>query len=93
MIDFTFLAEHFVLVVMIACLIVGYFLKHATFFKWISNNDIPVVLAIIGAVINSFVNGVSIDTIVYGALTGLASTGLHQAFKNWVENVNPNKGE
>lgn len=90
--DFTFLTENLVLVVMLACLIIGYFLKHATFFKWISNNDIPIVLAIVGAVINSYVSGVSVDNIIYGALTGLASTGFHQAFKNWVENINPAKG-
>lgn len=92
MIDFAFLEDHFVLVVLLACLTVGYFLKHATFFKWISNNDIPVVLAIIGAVINSYIGGISVDNIVYGAIMGLASTGFHQAFKNWVENINPNGG-
>ena len=84
--DFTILYEYFVLVVVIACLVVGYIIKHATFLKWIPNGDIPVILAIVGALVNVLVSGASIDTIVYGAVMGLASTGLHQAFTNFIEN-------
>ena len=84
--DFTMLTEYFVLVVVVACLVVGYIIKHATFLKWIPNDDIPPILAVFGAVLNLFVSGLSIDSAVYGALMGLASTGLHQAFKKFVEN-------
>lgn len=86
--DFTALTEHFVLVVMVACLVVGYIIKHATFLNRIPNNDIPVILAVVGAVLNAVVGGPSVETIVYGALMGLASTGLHQAFTKFVENKN-----
>lgn len=85
--DFTILTEYFVLVVMVACLVVGYIIKHATFLKWIPNGDIPVILAIVGAVLNAVVGGISVETIVYGALMGLASTGLHQGFKKFIENT------
>lgn len=85
--DFTTLTEHFVLVVMVACLVVGYIIKHSTFFNWLANDDIPFVLAVLGAVVNTIVSGVSVETIVYGALMGLASTGLHQTFKSWIENI------
>ena len=81
----TIFTDHFVLVVMVACLVVGYIIKHATFLKWIPNDDIPVVLAILGAIANTIVGGLSIESIVYGALMGLASTGLHQAFKQFIE--------
>ena len=84
--DFTMLTEYFVLVVLVACLVVGYIIKHATFLKWIPTDDIPPILAVFGAVLNLFVSGLSIDSAVYGALMGLASTGLHQAFKKFVEN-------
>lgn len=84
--DFSSLTEYFVLVVLVACLIVGYIIKHATFLKWISNDDIPPILAVFGAVLNLFVSGLSIESAVYGALMGLASTGLHQSFKKFVEN-------
>lgn len=86
--DFTFLNEYFVAVVMVACLAVGYIIKHATFFKWLSNDNIPVVLAVFGAVLNGLVSGFSIESIVYGAVMGLASTGLHQSFKRWVDGEN-----
>lgn len=85
--DFTALTEHFVLVVMVACLVVGYIIKHATFLKWISNNDIPVILAVFGAIVNAIVSGISVESIAYGATMGLASTGFHQAFKKFVENT------
>lgn len=83
--DFSSLTEYFVLVVVVACLVVGYIIKHATFLKWIPNDDIPPVLAVLGLVLNLFVSGLSIESAVYGALMGLASTGMHQAFKNFIE--------
>ena len=83
--DFTILTEHFVLVVLVACLVVGYVIKHASFLKWVPNSDIPVILGVVGAVLNAAVTGLSIDAIVYGAVMGLASTGLHQGFKAFVE--------
>ena len=85
--DFTILTEHFVLVVLVACLVVGYSIKHATFFKWIPNDDIPVILAVFGAVLNLVVSGLAIESVVYGAVMGLASTGFHQSFKTFIENA------
>ena len=86
--DFAFLNDYFVAVVMVACLVVGYIIKHATFFKWLSNDNIPVVLAFFGAVLNGLVSGFSVESIVYGEVMGLASTGLHQSFKKWVDGEN-----
>lgn len=83
--DFSMLNEYFVLVVMVACLVVGYIVKHATFLKWIKNDNIPVVLAAVGIIVNILVSGLSVDSVVYGALMGLASTGFHQAFKHYIE--------
>lgn len=83
--DFSVLTEHFVLVVMVACLVIGYIIKHASFLKKVSNNDIPVILAILGALLNLIVSGLSVESVVYGALMGLASTGFHQAFTKFVE--------
>jgi predicted ABC-type exoprotein transport system permease subunit len=88
MVDFSILTEHFVLVVLVACLVAGYIIKHASFLQWIPNEDIPGILAVVGAITNVIVSGSSVDSIIYGALMGLASTGLHQAFKKWLDNVN-----
>ena len=86
--DFTSLTEYFVLVVIVACLVVGYIIKHATFLKWIKNDDIPFILSVIGAILNAIVSGLSVESIVYGAVMGLASTGFHQAFTRFVEGDN-----
>ena len=90
--DFSIITEHFVLVVLVACLAVGYIVKHATFLNWIPNDDIPIILAAVGGILNPIVSGLSVESVVYGAVTGLASTGLHQSFKAFVEN-NKNDGE
>lgn len=81
--DFNQLTQYFVLVVMVACLVVGYIIK--TSFDKVPNKYIPTILAVIGAVLNMIVSGMSVESIVYGALMGLASTGLHQAFTRFVE--------
>lgn len=83
--DFTTLTQYFVTVVIVACLVVGYIIKHATFLKWIPNDNIPVILAVVGAVLNAVVSKPSVESIVYGAVMGLASTGLHQGFKKFIE--------
>ena len=77
------LQEYIVPVVVIACLIVGYIIKHLI--PNINNNYIPCIVALVGAILNPVVSGVTVETIVYGALMGLASTGLHQAFTRFVE--------
>lgn len=81
--DFSQLSSYFTLVVVIACLIVGYILKHSI--KVIPNDYVPTILAVLGAVLNPIVCGLSVETVVYGALMGLASTGLHQAFTRFIE--------
>ena len=79
-------AEYFVLVVFIASLILGYIIKTALDF--IPNKYIPTILAIFGAVLNAVVSGASVNSVVYGALMGLSSTGAHQAFTKWIEKSN-----
>lgn len=89
MMDFTNLTEYFEIVVVVACLVVGYIIKKS--FDKIPNHYIPTILAILGAVLNPVVNGVSVESVVYGALMGLASTGLHQAFTRFIENTDVEK--
>ena len=82
--DFSMLNEYMVFVVMIACLIIGYIIKNGTWFKKINNNDIPMILAAVGLVMNLFVSGFSIESAVYGAAMGLLSTGCYEGFKNFI---------
>lgn len=81
--DFNQLTQYFVLVVVVACLVVGYIIK--TSFDKVPNKYIPTILAVVGAVLNMIVSGMSVESVVYGALMGLASTGLHQAFTRFIE--------
>lgn len=75
--------------ILLACLVVGYVIKH-----WIKDADnkiIPTTVFIVGIVLAisiSIANGaqVTVDVIVMGAISGLASTGLHQVFKTWLDN-------
>ena len=83
MMNFETLESFFVLTVMIACLVLGYILKN--WIKDVDNKYIPTILTVFGLVLNLFVSGFSIESGVYGALMGLASTGIHQAFKQYIE--------
>ena len=79
--DLGFLTDYYVPVVLVACLIVGYCIKHIKWLDKISNDYIPTILAILGAVLGCVASSaIDLNTIVYGAFSGLASTGLHQAF-------------
>ena len=82
--DFTTIfAENFTVVVFVACLVIGYLIKHS--FDFIPNKYIPAILAVLGSVLNAIVCGMSVNSVVYGALMGLASTGMHQVFKKFIE--------
>lgn len=79
------LTDHFVVVIFAASLIAGYIIKNTTIFKKVPNDDIPAILAVFGGILNAVVSGPSVETVVWGAFMGLASTGAHQAFKAFVE--------
>ena len=80
--DFVF--DHFVPIVLVACLVIGYIIKKSL--DMIPNKYIPMILAVAGTFISCVAgSGLTLDNVVYGAVTGLASTGLHQAFTRIIE--------
>lgn len=84
--DLSFIVEMYVPSIIVACLIVGYIFK-----KWIADVDnkwIPTVVTILGLVLAGCSMGWTFDSLLAGALSGLASTGLHQLFKQIIENGN-----
>ena len=88
--DLSTLNTYLIPIVVIACLIVGYCIKHISWLDKVSNEYIPAVLAVLGAVLGCIANGnITLETVVFGALSGLASTGLHQAF---TQIINKNGG-
>ena len=66
-------------IIVVACLVVGYVIKHTPKLDAIASY-IPVIVCVLGAILGAVINGLTVDAIVIGAVSGLASTGLHQAF-------------
>ena len=72
---------------MVACLGVGFLIKH--YAENLSNRIIPLVVTLIGSVLTCIVNGgPTVENIVYGGVCGLASTGMHQLFKTFINGGN-----
>lgn len=81
--DMTFLNDMMIPIVVVACLVIGYVFK-----KWVpaDNRYIPTVLAIIGAILGCVaLEEISLGSIVGGAISGLASTGLYELFRQFIE--------
>lgn len=82
--DLNFLQNYTVVVIVGICLITGYIAK-----KWVKDLDnkyIPTLVSLLGIALNIWiVGGVSPEVILAGAFSGLASTGLHQAFKQIID--------
>lgn len=79
-----FLNTFVVPVIMGLCLVVGYLINHVTS---ADNRWIPVIVAVLGVALSLWLNWPAItpEVILGGAVSGLASTGLHQAFKQWLD--------
>ena len=84
MIDLTFVNEYAVPIIVGICLCVGYMLKHVVATDAI-NKYIPVIMGVLGVGLNIWINaGVTPEVLLGGLFSGLASTGLHQAFKQFI---------
>ena len=81
-----FLSEYLVLIVVGICLCIGYVIKHFIPTDKI-NRFIPLIMAVMGVVLNVWVNGFTFspEILLGGLASGLASTGMHQLFKQFIE--------
>ncbi|MDT2602616.1 phage holin family protein [Enterococcus hulanensis] len=67
--------------VVLGALVVGFVLKRTDLLKDKYNRFIPLIVSVVGILLACWIDGaIRPETIVYGALSGLASTGMHQAF-------------
>ncbi len=82
----TYLNNSLVLMVVIVCLCVGFIIKNLIPTDKI-NRFIPLIVAVLGVFLNIWYNSwtVTPDVLLGGLLSGLASTGLHQVFKQFIE--------
>ena len=66
------------------CLCVGYVIKHSLDF--IPNKYIPLIMACLGLIMSVCTNldKITLEVILTGLFSGLASTGCYEAFKNLI---------
>lgn len=83
--DISFLTKYAVPIIVGICLCIGYVIKNIVTSEKV-NKYIPLIMAILGVGLNIWINMDFTPAILLGGLiSGLASTGLHQAFKNIIE--------
>lgn len=82
MIDF--LNDYVILLILGICLCVGYVIK--TSIPKLDNKYIPLIMAVLGVALNVWLNmSFSPQILLGGLFSGLASTGLHQTFKQLIQ--------
>lgn len=80
-----FLNDYLVLIVMGICLCIGYVIKNLIPTDKV-NRFIPLIMAVLGVGLNVWLNFAFSPEILLGGLaSGLASTGMHQMFKKFIE--------
>ena len=83
--DLTFLANFAVPIIVGVCLCVGYVIKNVITSDTI-NKYIPLIMAVLGVVLNIWINmSFTPEILLGGMFSGLASTGLHEAFKQLIK--------
>ena len=80
-----FMNDYMILIVVGICLCVGYVLKNLVPSDKV-NRFIPLTMAVLGIVINVWLNAFAFtpEILLAGMISGLASTGMHQAFKQFI---------
>lgn len=83
--DIEFLTEYAVPIIVGICLCVGYIIKNMIPSDGI-NKYIPLIMGALGVALNVWINlGITPQILLGGLFSGLASTGLHQVFKNLID--------
>ena len=81
-----FLNDFYEFIIIGICLCVGYIIKNIIPTEK-TNRFIPLIMGIIGVVLSLWLNGFAFspDVLLTGLVSGLASTGMHQLFKQFIE--------
>ena len=79
-----FFNDYLVITILGICLCVGFVIKESV--PQINNKYIPLIMTVLGVVLNVWLNmSFSPQILLGGLFSGLASTGLHQAFKQLIQ--------
>lgn len=85
--DLGFLTEFIAPVIVGICLCVGALIKG--YIKDVDSKYIPTICAVLGVILAAWSAGwqISPQIILTGLISGWASTGLHQTFKQYIKNA------
>lgn len=77
---------------LIVCLCVGYVIKNTKVFEKVANDYIPLIELVLGVALvsaNDILTGsvLGVETLASGAMTGIASVGLHQLFTRTIQGL------
>ena len=80
-----FLNDYVILIVVGICLCVGYVMKHIISTDKV-NKFIPLTMLLLGVFINVWLNHFTLtpEILLGGMASGLASTGMHQLFRQFI---------
>lgn len=79
------LKNYVVIAIMLTCLCVGYIIKHLIPTEKI-DKFIPAIMGTLGIILNIWMNGTfSVDIMLGGLASGLASTGMYEAFHQFLK--------
>lgn len=83
--DLTILTTFANVIIMGICLCVGYVIKNSLDF--IPNKYIPLIMACLGLTLSICTNldKITLEVVLTGLFSGLASTGCYEAFKNLIK--------
>lgn len=85
--DLSFLLDYINVITLGICLIVGFLIKNS--FTMIDNCYIPLIVTILGIVINVWVNmAITPEIVLGGMISGLSSTGMHQLLTQLINKEN-----
>lgn len=86
MTDLSFLTNYAVPIIVGICLCIGYVLKNIVTTD-VVNKYIPAIMGVLGVILNVWMNNMAFtpEILLGGLVSGLASTGLYEAFKNFLK--------
>ncbi len=86
--------DYIVIVVLGICLCIGYVLKNLVENEKI-NKFIPMIMAVTGLILNIWINqwNVTPEIVLGGLISGLSSTGLYEAFNQFIKQKKNNENK
>lgn len=78
--------DYISIIIVVAGVGVGYVIKNTPKINERLHDYIPLIVGGLGILLNVLQNGLGIEQAVVGLTSGLASTGLYEAYKNTIQN-------